>query len=83
MVGGGTKDRFLCQMTADATNVPVIAGPIEATAAGNIAVQLIAAGEIKDIHEARAIIAGSFAVQEFTPQDKTFDEHYEEFCKLL
>lgn len=83
MVGGGTKDSFLCQMTADATNVPVVAGPIEATAAGNIAVQLIAAGEIKDINEARAIIADSFAVQEFIPQDKTFDKYYEEFCKLL
>lgn len=83
MVGGGTKDGFLCQMTADATNVPVIAGPIEATAAGNIAVQLIAAGEIKDLSEAREIIADSFSVQEFDPQDKSFDEYYEAFCKLL
>ena len=83
MVGGGTKDGFLCQMTADATNVPVIAGPIEATAAGNIAVQLIAAGEIKDLKEAREIIADSFSVQEFTPSDKTFDEYYEGFCKIL
>ena len=82
MVGGGTKDGFLCQMTADATNVPVIAGPIEATAAGNIAVQLIAAGEIKDLKEAREIIADSFSVQEFTPSDKTFDEYYEDFCKI-
>lgn len=83
MVGGGTKDGFLCQMTADATNVPVIAGPIEATAAGNIAVQLIAAGEIKDLNEAREIIADSFSVQEFTPSDKTFDKYYEDFCKIL
>ncbi len=83
MVGGGTKDGFLCQMTADATNVPVIAGPIEATAAGNIAVQLIAAGEIKDLKEAREIIAESFSVQEFTPSDKTFDEYYDAFCKIL
>ena len=49
MVGGGTKDGFLCQLTADATGTPVIAGPIEATAMGNIAVQIIAAGAIKDL----------------------------------
>ena len=83
MVGGGTKDGFLCQMTADATSTPVIAGPIEATAAGNIAVQLIALGEIKDLWEARRIIADSFSVQEFKPCDNSFDKHYEEFCKLL
>ncbi len=83
MVGGGTKDGFLCQMTADATNVPVVAGPIEATAAGNIAVQLIAAGEIKDLSEARQIIADSFDVKEFTPQDSAFDENYERFCGIL
>ena len=60
MVGGGTKDGFLCQMTADATSTPVIAGPIEATAAGNVAVQLMANGVISDIWEARKIIKDSF-----------------------
>ena len=83
MVGGGTKDGFLCQMTADATGVPVIAGPIEATAAGNIAVQLISAGEIKDLAEARRIIADSFAVQEYKPQDSGFGAHYDDFCKIV
>ena len=83
MVGGGTKDGFLCQMTADATSTPVIAGPIEATAAGNIAVQLIALGEIKDLSEAREIIADSFSVQEFKPCDNEFDKYYDAFCKLL
>ena len=83
MVGGGTKDGFLCQMTADATGVPVIAGPIEATAAGNIAVQLISAGEIKDLAEARAIIADSFSVVEYKPQDSGFFENYEKFCKIV
>ena len=83
MVGGGTKDGFLCQMTADATGVPVIAGPIEATAAGNIAVQLISAGEIKDLAEARAIIADSFSVVEYKPQDSGFNENYDTFCKIV
>ena len=83
MVGGGTKDGFLCQMTADATGVPVVAGPIEATAAGNIAVQLIAAGEIKDLAEARQIIADSFNVQEYAPQKSEFGDYYEKYCTLL
>lgn len=83
MVGGGTKDGFLCQMTADATKVPVIAGPIEATAAGNVAVQLIAAGEIKDLKEARKIIADSFDVVHYEPCDSGFDAAYERYVKLL
>ncbi|MBQ8588389.1 MAG: rhamnulokinase [Clostridia bacterium] len=83
MVGGGTKDGFLCQMTADATGVPVIAGPIEATAAGNVAVQLIAAGEIKDLDEARKIIADSFDVIRYEPKDSGFDEAYKRYEKLL
>ncbi len=83
MVGGGTKDGFLCQMTADATKVPVIAGPIEATAAGNVAVQLIAAGEIKDLKEARRIIADSFDVVHYKPCDSGFDAAYERYVKLL
>lgn len=83
MVGGGTKDGFLCQMTADATATPVIAGPIEATAAGNVAVQLIAAGEIKDLKEARKIIANSFDVVKYQPQDSGFDKAYERYVTLL
>lgn len=52
VIGGGTKDRLLCQMTADACGCRVIAGPGEATAEGNIAVQLIALGEIGGLKEA-------------------------------
>ena len=70
IVGGGAQDGFLCQLTADFCGVPVIAGPVEATAAGNIAVQLIAAGEIKDLKEARGIISKSFAVKTYLPGGK-------------
>jgi rhamnulokinase/L-fuculokinase len=83
MVGGGTQAELLCQMTADATGVPVIAGPIEATAIGNIAVQLIALGEIKDLTEARKIIASSFDVIKYEPKDNGFNEAYDRFKKIL
>lgn len=83
MVGGGTKDGFLCQLTADATDTPVIAGPIEATAMGNIAVQFIAAGAIKDLKQAREIIANSFPVKEFTPENNSFSDNYERFKSIL
>lgn len=84
MVGGGTKDTFLCQMTADAADVPVIAGPIEGTAAGNVAVQLIAAGEISDIREARKIIADSFEVTRYSVKNHdVWEAAYPEFVKIL
>ena len=69
IVGGGTKDPLLCQMAANACDINVFAGPIEATALGNIAVQLMAIGEIKDIKEARKIIKDSFETKKYTPQD--------------
>ncbi len=83
MVGGGTKDGFLCQMTADFSNTPVIAGPIEATAAGNIAVQLISMGEIKDLKEARKVIADSFEVEHFNPNNADIEKEYQRFIKIL
>lgn len=83
MVGGGTKDGLLCSMTASATGVPVIAGPIEATAAGNIAVQLIAAGEIKNLAEARQIIRGSFDTLHYDPSDDGFEKEYERFLRII
>lgn len=84
IVGGGTKDPLLCQMTANSCNINVSAGPIEATALGNVAVQFMAAGEIKDITEARKIIKNSFDVKEFTPQNpENWDSSYERFKKIL
>ncbi len=59
MIGGGTKDNFLCQLTANATGATVYAGPIEATATGNIAACLVALGEVKDLADARRIVKES------------------------
>lgn len=67
ILGGGTKDGLLCRMTADCTGIPVIAGPVEATALGNILIQLVALGEVKDIEEGRALIAAAEPVKRFAP----------------
>jgi sugar (pentulose or hexulose) kinase len=68
MLGGGIKDTLLCRMSADAMGIPVIAGPAEATAMGNIAVQMIALGEIADLPAARKIIADSVALTVYRPE---------------
>lgn len=85
IVGGGVKERPLCQLCADSCNRPVYAGPVEATAIGNIAVQTIAAGELKDLSEARHVIRNSFEIQEYHPSGSTemWDEAYERFKKLI
>jgi len=70
MIGGGIQSELLCQMTASASGRRVIAGPVEATALGNIAVQLITLGEIKDIKEARTIVANSEPTKEYLPQEQ-------------
>ncbi len=84
IVGGGTKDTFLCQLAADACGVPVIAGPVEATAIGNLCMQYIAAGELKDLAEARALVSDSFApvVYEPTGDRAAWDEAYGRFCQI-
>lgn len=68
VIGGGVKDTFLCQLTADYIGCKVVAGPIEATAFGNIAVQLIQNGIVKDLKEARKIIAASVSIKEYIPR---------------
>lgn len=84
LVGGGTKDGFLCELTSQSLNIPVVAGPVEATALGNIVLQLIALGEIESINKGREIIAESEKVKTYismrTPQ---WDEAYERFCKII
>ena len=84
VVGGGTKDRFLSQMTADACGIPVCAGPEEATAIGNLLMQAIAAGEVADLAQAREIVRASFPVQYFEPTQArdAWDEAYATFCAL-
>ena len=67
VVGGGSNNRLLCHLTAGATGLPVRAGPVEAAAIGNVAVQAIAAGELADVAEARALVARSFPLREYEP----------------
>ena len=67
MVGGGTQDTFLCQMTADATGKMVVAGPIEASVLGNTIVQFIAGEYIENIQEGRCIIGDSFGLKQYKP----------------
>jgi rhamnulokinase len=67
IVGGGSRSRLLNQFTADATGRRVVAGPVEATALGNIAMQMVATGAVTSLDEARGVIERSFAVERFEP----------------
>lgn len=80
LLGGGTKDGFLCELTADSIDMPVYAGPIEATALGNIVLQLIALGEISDVDEGRELIRKSEKILRYTPNHSDYwDDAYEFF----
>ena len=84
MVGGGTKDGLLCQMTANSCGVPVLAGPIEATVLGNLAVQFIACGAIANIRQARKIIAQSETVTPYAPKDtQSWNTAYDQFQQYI
>ena len=84
MLGGGTKDGLLCRMTAASTGVKIVAGPIEATAMGNAAVQLMTTGEIADLKAARAIIRNSFDTIEYTPENhEDWEAAYGKFKKVI
>ena len=67
IVGGGSRNALLNQLTADAVNIEVVAGPTEATASGNVLVQSIAAGEVAGLAEARQIVRNSFDTESFKP----------------
>jgi rhamnulokinase len=84
IVGGGSQNELLNQFTADATGLPVLAGPVEATALGNIAVQAIAAGQIANLAEARALVARSFPLKEYRPKERrAWDEAYGRVAPLF
>ncbi len=68
IMGGGSQNDLLNQLTADATGIPVKAGPVEATVLGNSLVQFIALGEIKDLDEGRKLVADSFPAKYYQPK---------------
>jgi rhamnulokinase len=83
IVGGGSQNMLLNQLTADAIGKPVLAGPVEATALGNVAVQAMATVEFKSLVEARQAIRHSFIIQEFRPRAaEQWNEAYLRFVKL-
>jgi rhamnulokinase len=67
IVGGGSSNELLNQLTADETGIPVIAGPVEATVMGNLIIQMVSAGMIASLEEGRALIANSIERKTFTP----------------
>ena len=84
IIGGGTQNRLLSQLAANAICRPVVAGPIEATAAGNILMQMLATGAIGSLAEGRAVIRRSFSTERFEPHDMAaWNEAYSRFGKLI
>ena len=85
VIGGGSKNRLLNQWTADATGRRVLAGPAEATALGNVAMQILATGGASSLHEVRVVIDRSFPTEVFEPLDTDkWDEQarlFEQYCE--
>ena len=87
VIGGGSQNALLNQLTANATGLPVVAGPVEATALGNVAVQMLATGAAASLAEARAIIDRSVPTTAFTPREVDAWNHeatrFQQYCGLL
>jgi rhamnulokinase len=85
IVGGGSQNAFLCQLTADATRLPVLAAPVEATALGNIMVQAFARGYVKSLEEIRTAIRRSVEVHNYEPGGSADDwnELRERFSRVM
>lgn len=83
VVGGGTKDGFLMELTSSALDRQVVAGPIEATAAGNILVQAMGAGVLRDLAEVRSVIRNSFELKTFSPDAAMADIYRDSVEKFL
>ncbi|MCY8204637.1 rhamnulokinase [Bacillus sp. N12A5] len=82
IIGGGAQNDFLNQLTADMSGKAVYAGPIEATAIGNVLMQMIAAKEVKDIKEARETVRNSFPIKVFTPKDMDRSTIIQSYCQV-
>jgi rhamnulokinase len=84
VVGGGARERLLDQLTADALGIPVLAGPVEATALGNILIQAMAAGAVGSLAEARRIVRDSTESEEFAPRERAaWEAKYARYQELV
>jgi rhamnulokinase len=86
VIGGGSKNRLLNQFTADATGRRVLAGPAEATALGNVAIQILATGGAASLQEVRAIVDRSFSTEVFEPLEtdkwETQTERFQQYTEM-
>jgi rhamnulokinase len=86
VIGGGSKNRLLNQLTADATGKRVLAGPAEATSLGNVALQILATGRASSLQEVREIVDRSFPAEVFVPLDtdrwNQSAERFEQYCEV-
>ena len=83
MVGGGVQNRLLCQLAADATGRPVTAGPVEATAMGNLIMQMVGTGELSSVSEGRELVRRSVELAHYEPRDTAaWDEVFARYQEL-
>lgn len=84
MIGGGSQNKLLNQATANSIGIPVVAGPSEATAIGNVMIQAKGAGLIDSLQDIRKVISNSVTPEVFEPQDtELWNEAYNRFFLLL
>ena len=84
MVGGGSRNELLCQLTANVTGRPVVAGPVEATSIGNLLMQATALGELRSLEELREVVRRSFTTRTYEPiRHASWDDAYDFFCNRV
>jgi len=84
VIGGGSKNTYLCQLTANAIGMPVIAGPSEGTSMGNLLVQAMAMGHLKSLADIRKVVRNSIETKTYLPQDtEQWDSAYKQITELL
>ncbi len=84
VIGGGAHNTLLCQMAADATGLEVIAGPTEATAAGNLGIQALATGELAKPSDIQTLMQNSFKLVTYTPQQTAeWDRHFDVYNRIV
>jgi rhamnulokinase len=84
IIGGGSQNELLSQFTANAAGVPVVTGPVEATAIGNLMVQAMAKGHVSNLDEIREVIRNSFELKTFLPEDQPeWEEAYQKYISIV